>query len=528
MNAKIRILSLLVAAVMIFGCLPMTAFATGDEAAAEANAQINHGDLNNDGRCDYCGVWAFEANAMDSSDELDFNVLFQKTASTTTDIIAEPIKSISSQNTRPTEYGYGATVYLNTDPKNSSNTVLTLFNNKASNSQENLSSVTFTPHSNEENANLFVFEFDMYLNTSVSKNNHFVWTFNFEDGTKVTNNATYRWTSTCRLNADSAGTYAFATQEWVRVRIVADNDANTIKYYILRAGDANYNECVPTKDAILESTSDVVGIALAPKSNLTSQVYFDNIVCIKTTEDYLTKTAGEYDCGTTHTFEDAIANASAGQTVSLLADIDLTGSYVTVPAGVTLDLNGFNLTADGISLFGDAAITDSAVNKGSLVVPQGNFATTNATYKMLPIWNGEGYILTDVTPDGHLYTAETLDTLGENQIKAYFRPQFGDSAVTDFVNLLSDGVANNGLSWTVEIDCVKGDAVAQTISFAVPDASIGNIYTNYYEDNPPYITLTVGGAGSNFDSYSVRLVIESDCGITYSEVIGTYTPAVAE
>lgn len=524
MNAKIRILSLLVAAVMIFGCLPMTAFATGDEAAAEANAQINHGDLNNDGRCDYCGVWAFEANAMESSDNIDFSVILADSSLA----CADPINYIGNSSTRPSEYPRGALLYLKDDPADSTNTVLALNMTRYTFDQSNLSSVVWTPSVEDESGNLVVFEFDMYINDSTQKTNQFMFVFNFADGTQKVPNATYTWTSTFRLVADSSSSYSFNKQVWTRVRIVADNNANTVKYYISHDNGVTYNECTTDSQSVTTTPAAVTSIGFAAKSYVNTNVYFDDVVCVKTTEDYLTKGTGEYDCGTTHSFDDAIANASAGQTVSLLADVDLIGSYVNVPAGVTLDLNGHNLTADGISLFGDAAITDSAVNKGSLVVPQGNFATANATYKMLPIWNGEGYILTDVTPDGHLYTAETLDTLGENQIKAYFRPQFGDSAVTDFVNLLSDGAANNGLSWTVEIDCVKGDAVAQTISFAVPDASIGNIYTDYLADNPPYITLTVGGAGSNFDSYSVRLVIESDCGITYSEVIGTYTPAVAE
>ena len=54
MNAKIRILSLLVAAVMIFGCLPMTAFATGDEAEALLQS-AEHFDKDGDYACDNCG-----------------------------------------------------------------------------------------------------------------------------------------------------------------------------------------------------------------------------------------------------------------------------------------------------------------------------------------------------------------------------------------------------------------------------------------------------------------------------------------
>lgn len=544
MNAKIRILSLLVAAVMIFGCLSMTAFATGDEAtnAAEALLQTNnHADENADGRCDFCGIYGFNTEKIETA----AGVIDIKNApwagGINTDETTFKITNYVDTSSRPTTHKYGPWWNIVDNPTNNNDRVLQLHARDNSGATY-ASHIVFTPETQVEDGDLIVFEYDFYQNSgSKTGVNSFYYYNVYADDTVVSNiNAVYTAgskvdtdgdgtgdTDGVRLLADAKGVYYMPYATWFRVRMVYDNTAKKIYTYISPDGGATFNQCSSvTNYASAESTITQVGFS--NKTGFISTMSFDNIRCVKTTAEFLNNTSNDYDCEATYTIKDALAKASEGDLITLVTDVDLTGSYVNVPAGVTLDLNGHNLTAEGVALFNGASIIDSAVNKGSLVVPQGNFATANATYNMLPLWNGEAYILTEVAHNGYLYTAETLDTLGENQIKVYFRPELGDSAATNFVNLLSDGAADNGLSWTVEIDCVKGDAVAQTISFAVPDASIENIYSKYLEDNPPYITLTVSGAGTNFDSYNVRLVIESDCGITYSEAIGIYTPAVAE
>lgn len=533
MNAKIRILSFLMAAVMIFGCLPMTAFATGVNAVAECT----HADENKDclcdtcsetyhpnvnGQCTSCGIWNFETSRIESNETTDVYNVTQSDKGNATGVVVSELDYIDDSTVRPQKYA--SYLSIASDPVDSSNKVLKVDNVTIGSSYNSL--FTVTPYVENEEGNVYVLEYSVYVQSH--NNNNSTPLRNYIESDPVDSDATRKYSTAIyyikannvkyfRLG-NSADTKANLTiGQWLRTRFVYDKAAG--KYYSYFSFD-NGLSWIYANQNTYSGAVDQMGLQFLPY-NTTGVLYIDDMLVYKTDDAATVMFGGE-------NLKKQLASAKSGETVKLFCDVNYSGGYINVPAGVTLDLNGYDLTAEGISLFNGASIIDGQATKGLLKVPQGNFATANATYKMLPIWNGEGYILTDVTPDGHLYTAETLDTLGENQIKAYFRPQFGDSAVTDFVNLLSDGAANNGLSWTVEIDCLKGDAVAQTISFAVPDASIGNIYTDYLQDNPPYITLTVGGAGSNFDSYSVRLVIESDCGITYSKVIGTYTPAVAE
>jgi len=106
-----------------------------------------------------------------------------------------------------------------------------------------------------------------------------------------------------------------------------------------------------------------------------------------------------------------------------------------------------------------------------------------------------------------------------------FKPGFTG---IDAATLFADGAADNGLHWAVEIDCIKEGAVVQTIRFDVAnegEAGSGAIGSVYGTENA--ISLTVGGA-TNFESYSIRMVIEADCGITYSEVMCVYPVVSAE
>ena len=115
-------------------------------------------------------------------------------------------------------------------------------------------------------------------------------------------------------------------------------------------------------DADLNVVSGVDGYKVTYK-NGTYSLIKDNVVA------WNVNTGVEYE-----TVETAVADAKAGETVQLLCDANATAFFVW--SGITLDLNGYKLTAYGIAAsFADANIIDSSdANTGLLVIPEKAFS----------------------------------------------------------------------------------------------------------------------------------------------------------
>jgi hypothetical protein len=76
-------------------------------------------------------------------------------------------------------------------------------------------------------------------------------------------------------------------------------------------------------------------------------------------------------------FEDAIANASDGQTLTLINDLKLTDVVLFANnKNITLDLNGKVLTANSLTVIGGVTLTDSGDTKGLIKVPKSSIATS--------------------------------------------------------------------------------------------------------------------------------------------------------
>ena len=89
----------------------------------------------------------------------------------------------------------------------------------------------------------------------------------------------------------------------------------------------------------------------------------------------------------------ALAAAQAGDIVTLVADA--TATAVEVKNGVTLDLNGKTLTADGlVANFADTHIIDST-GEGKLAVEK--LDMVNPDNKQLPIAVDGGYVFEEIT-----------------------------------------------------------------------------------------------------------------------------------
>ena len=150
------------------------------------------------------------------------------------------------------------------------------------------------------------------------------------------------------------------------------------------------------------------------------------------------------------TLEEALATATGG-TIALLADAT-TGNLVVKP-GVTLDLNGYILTANLVVAMNGAVILDggeACIGGGSLKIAKGNLALSKDNGNVVALWNGvDGYIFTKVTYQ------QLANPLGNGAAQYIFLPAFSNAEANA---LMADGGADNGFSMKVSLVWNKGQS----------------------------------------------------------------------
>ena len=123
------------------------------------------------------------------------------------------------------------------------------------------------------------------------------------------------------------------------------------------------------------------------------------------------------------TLSNALKKADQGSTVILLGDVSETELAIT--NDVTLDLNGFTVTAEAISAAG-GKIIDRTCGKGLLVCPS---ICLSATNPHLPISVEEGLRFSSITPDHYL---ERVDR-GTVQVRFTFRERSYETKLDDWI-----------------------------------------------------------------------------------------------
>ena len=194
------------------------------------------------------------------------------------------------------------------------------------------------------------------------------------------------------------------------------------------------------------------------------------------------------------TVEDALAAAKGG-TVRLLKD--MTAGRVCVPKGVTLDLNGYMLTADMVGV-----LKGYISGNGKIVTPQDMLTIVGDNNGLLPVWNpGENcYVLATAAYQ------QMLRVAADNSYAQYiFIPNF-DAAT---VGLLSDGGADNGIAITVQLSWNNG-ACKQTFTF--PEDMVQKVYSSFRNGVAGQVfMLTVSGI-EGISDMKISAVAESTAG----------------
>ena len=171
---------------------------------------------------------------------------------------------------------------------------------------------------------------------------------------------------------------------------------------------------------------------------------------------------------------DAIKKADQGSTVTLLGDVAET--EVVLINGVTLDLNGFTLTADTFSSVG-GNVTDRTGGKGLLVASSVSLAAKNTH---LPVNTAEGLRFCSLTPD------QTLERLNEDTVRVrfFFRERSTDTILD---NLIKAG--NQDISIELYLTWTDSSGKAKTRTF-VCDHSLLQKYAEKWNGRRYVATIT--------------------------------------
>ena len=220
--------------------------------------------------------------------------------------------------------------------------------------------------------------------------------------------------------------------------------------------------------------------------------------------------------------KDAIENAESG-TITLVDDVTYEGTLAITNENIVIDLNGHNLVADGIVTFGyGVQIVDSGETKGLIDVERDKLVfaplkdeetgkeTPATSTEIVPVWNGEGYVIADVTD-----RYEPVASDAENKFIIDFKPKFNGVAHS----YVKGGETVTGLTFEVRITGGDFDK-----TYTVEDSIIAEAY------NGKSVRLNLINAKEGV-TYTVQLIIKSECGLHYVGELGQYTytvPADAE
>ena len=202
--------------------------------------------------------------------------------------------------------------------------------------------------------------------------------------------------------------------------------------------------------------------------------------------------------------DEAIRAAGEDETVRLMTDLAV--DALVIPAGKTVDLCGYELTAEYVVAFSGAQLVDS-VGEGLLKCSRVRLEADNP---MLPVWvEADGGYRFFTMKDSQLYY--TQSTTGFVFIA---KPVLGKAANAPYMAL-----ANNGLSVKARMSwkSAGGNVVEQF--FVLKGEDVQSIYS----DKNQIIQLTVNGAGSYIGRLSTTMVIESETGVIWAGVPLLYT-----
>ena len=269
--------------------------------------------------------------------------------------------------------------------------------------------------------------------------------------------------------------------------------------------DGSYDSVVYCSDCGAEISRDTVTVPA------TGHTYEDGVCTVcGTAEGAAQNTATN---AVYATVSEALKAAEAGQTVILLTDC--TESDVMVTPGITLDLNGHELTANYTVGFSSASIVDN-VGSGRLITSAANVVLDEGN-AMIPVYDGEGYLFTKA---GFAIAQDTTYTGEGIKINAVAYP-----VNMEVVELLKDGGTDNNVQIMILLSWDTDQGVG-TQRFVFTDAVVGQVYSSNdgtWSGYGKMFSMVVTGFG-NIENLNARIAVISD---TNAEYISSITVGIS-
>ena len=226
------------------------------------------------------------------------------------------------------------------------------------------------------------------------------------------------------------------------------------------------------------------------------------------------------------TVSKALAAAKVGETVKLIADSDESDAVLVMMKGITLDLNGFDLTAAGLAAFNGNYLVDSSENTtGLLIVPQNNLTLPKDNAE-LPFWNESNgyYFVTPITTPGtnnqsyQWFTQQTADGFAFS-----FRPGFeveGMAARPTREKYIADsGLADNGIELVLRVTWTGSQGQIAEQDFIYSEELIKKAYTAG--------SLTIKMNNLPVDQVNIMVVLRSNAGVEFVGAVSQYNAPTA-
>ena len=237
-------------------------------------------------------------------------------------------------------------------------------------------------------------------------------------------------------------------------------------------------------------------------------------------------------------FDNAWAAKQPGDTLTLYKDVTVSSNMFSVPAGVTLDLNGHTLKSDNIIAFGH--VVDSSNGNGLLAIDKYDrnaFIILQSENDLLPLY--------DTAKAGYrFFTYEVINrgtrTISTNNTVTSLKYGISlDFANPDAYRLLTDS-ANADVKLTLDLSVSLPHANRTTLVYTFPSWSLNNYASAVLNGTGNTLTLRVGGVNdvaakvTNLPGaaiISAHSAIVSSTGVTQDSTKETYhvgiTPAQA-
>ena len=191
--------------------------------------------------------------------------------------------------------------------------------------------------------------------------------------------------------------------------------------------------------------------------------------------------------------DEAVAAAKSGDTIKLMRNTE--ADLVLLYPGLTLDLNGYTLTADKAVSFNTAHIVDNSEAKtGLLAVDEDSLSIGSANNAQMPLLTDNGYAFATMKMQQRAsYDAEN------DALSITLKPSFG----TVFNSTFADGMADKGVKVVIRVSWTDGNTTVNK-DFRYNEDFVKTVYTA----NSGF-SFTATGLG-NYSDVTVTVMVISD------------------